>query len=235
MARLSLLAICRPQPGATGLRRSGPMVSPWTGFPRPYRPTNPVRASMRGSPPPGAPRFHPGLRSLGPTGRPILGGHRCAVLHRAVPQGFTLGCVPSALQADQSWAGIDARCSTAPCPRVSPWAAIPRPYRPTNPGRASMRGAPPRRAPGFHPGLRSLGPTGRPILGGHRCAVLHRAVPQGFTLGCAPSPLQADQSWAGFDTRCPRVSPWAAFPRPYRPTNLNPKPVTELKATTASA
>ncbi len=90
-------------------------------------------------------RFHPGLGSVGPSGRGTRGpvsqgftlGWVPSVLQargtcRPLSQGFTLGWVPSALQAE---------AHVARHPRVSPWAGFRRPFRPRHTWSALMRRA----------------------------------------------------------------------------------------------
>ncbi len=86
-------------------------------------------------------------------------------------EGFTLGWVPSALQAEYR-GGAARRCAVG--------------------------------VPGFHPGLGSVGPSGRGTRGGLRYAVPGRSESQGFTLGWALSAFQAGQpAGAGRDALRP--------------------------------
>jgi len=117
------------------------------------------------------PGFHPGLGSAGPSGRGTCeGGAATRGVGPRRSQGFTLGWVPPALQAEAQGRG-GPRCA------VSVASAI-------------------RGVPGFYPGLRSVGPSGRDTgRGGPRCAgsgVSAVRGPRGFTLGCVPSALQAE-------------------------------------------
>ncbi len=73
---------------------------------------------------------------------------------RSESQGFTLGWVPSALQAEEHAVGYGTRFPVARSPRVSPWAGLCRPFRPANqPGLAAMRCA---RRPRVSPWARHL-------------------------------------------------------------------------------
>jgi len=119
-------------------------------------------------------------------------------------QGFTLGWVPPALQAEAHAREGRRRAASVPgVPRVSPWAGFRRPFRPRHKGGA-----------GRDARYRSPARSGES---------------QGFTLGCVPSALQAETpGGAGRDARgrasarsgAPGVSPWAAFRRPFRPRHM---------------
>ena len=118
--------------GIRGVDRHAPRVSPWAGVPRPFRPAG--HGSHR------LPGFHPGLDSLGPSGRPVQGSHR--------PPGFHPGAeFPPAFQAGR--------------PRLAHTPGF-------HPGLVSigLSGRPAHGShspPGFLPGLASIGLSGRTV------------------------------------------------------------------------
>jgi len=139
-----------------------PSISAWAEFRRPFRPRSDWPSCGEGARVVRIPGLHPGLGSVGPSGRDTRG--RAAV-------------------------GGAGRQD----PRVSPWAGSRRPFRPRSDWQSCGEGARVVRIPGFHPGLGSVGPSGRGRRG--RAAV------------------------GGAGRQDPRVSPWAGSRRPFRPIN----------------
>ncbi len=110
-----------------------PRVSPWAVFRRPFRPR------------------HAGPSCAG----------RCGV-GRPGSQGFTLGCVPSALQAEARGADLcwAVRRGLTRIPGFHPGLCC------VGPSGRGARGGIGLGIPGFHPGLCCVGPSGRGARGG---------------------------------------------------------------------
>jgi len=190
-------------------------------FRRPFRPVL-KKGNSFGRCHPGIPGLHPGLWSIGPSGR----------------RDRTFGPTGRRNPARGE--------SLGPCPLMSRGSFFNRPSRPVSrKGRAFARSHP--SAPGFHPGLSSIGPSGRrdrtfgptgrrnpargeslgarPLMREARCSSgpsgrfrgrvgrlqFLTQESQGFTLGSGLSALQADAiepSAQRADGIQPRENPW---------------------------